>query len=538
MTVPRPSFFSSASRDRAQQARVLLVMSLVFAVGVTLYFSVLPTWLNTIAVSDSSRIYLVGMTAPVEGPQPEMFAVSSTDGLHWSTPMIRGIRPRGAAALDGWLYVLLALDADRSQLNAYGEGTWNGQDDWKVIDLPTQWTAFGLGRSDDRLWVFGPKRPPESDPKPDRSAPASSITLCSAWRNDSAWVDGPTLDLPEGVPAFFSVEADSSGSFLYWQMLPAPRRPLTPHLYRARLDLDSFGPIETFDFPEPLACVVTSEGDHSLVVAQSMGLTGRPSGSVRRFVIDHGVMTPSDDVVIDRFRSHSLSEQDFTATRFQDKTRLLVVGQSHGLFLSGMYSFELQGSHAVDGALAMTPSPAQSAVTVFWLAGVLASLSLFAAALTGYLRKSIPIRLTFADPSLPAATLLERAIATSLDFAFISMVPVVLTQFLDRPPSESLFATVVAWFAYTTLMESSTGRTLGKRIVGLQVLTLDRRPPSPFVCFLRNLLKPVELLTFGPALILGSAGSQRLADLLTSTVVVFNPIIPKLAPDRPDSEGF
>jgi len=84
--------------------------------------------------------------------------------------------------------------------------------------------------------------------------------------------------------------------------------------------------------------------------------------------------------------------------------------------------------------------------------------------------------------------------------------------------------TVVAGFGYFVLTEGSSGQTLGKRALGLVVVTEDGEAVGYRAVLVRNLLRVVDALPagflLGAALILVTERGQRVGDLVAETVVV------------------
>jgi uncharacterized RDD family membrane protein YckC len=75
---------------------------------------------------------------------------------------------------------------------------------------------------------------------------------------------------------------------------------------------------------------------------------------------------------------------------------------------------------------------------------------------------------------------------------------------------------------YTTAVESLSGRTLGKLLLGLRVVGLDGKPASTGALVTRNMLRVIEVgLFFVPALmILVFPLRQRAGDVAAGTLVV------------------
>jgi len=124
------------------------------------------------------------------------------------------------------------------------------------------------------------------------------------------------------------------------------------------------------------------------------------------------------------------------------------------------------------------------------------------------------------------ATLLFAAFLAVAPLGFLLLIAFgLLDNGLHRPSSLPLWlAFATGSFLYLWLAEGIWGQTVGKRLLGLRVLTSDGSRPSLARCFLRNLLLPVEFLPalflLGTAAIYLSPKRQRLGDLVAGTVVV------------------
>lgn len=91
---------------------------------------------------------------------------------------------------------------------------------------------------------------------------------------------------------------------------------------------------------------------------------------------------------------------------------------------------------------------------------------------------------------------------------------------VDGLPALALF---LVWFAYFTVFEATTGATLGKRMMGLRVTSIDGSAIGWPASFLRNLLRLVDGLPFlyllGVIVIAISGRDQRLGDMAARTIV-------------------
>ena len=82
--------------------------------------------------------------------------------------------------------------------------------------------------------------------------------------------------------------------------------------------------------------------------------------------------------------------------------------------------------------------------------------------------------------------------------------------------------TIALFITHTTATEVFTAKTLGKKIMGLTVCTMDGKSPDVLQIVLRNLLKILDLIAWYvlPVLVVVSAYRQRLGDVVAKTVVI------------------
>lgn len=104
-------------------------------------------------------------------------------------------------------------------------------------------------------------------------------------------------------------------------------------------------------------------------------------------------------------------------------------------------------------------------------------------------------------------------------FLLLSIFPALDTMVLLS------FGPIFFFLGYYFFLELfNRGQTLGKRIVGLKVIRLDGRDPTPADFLTRSIfLLPDVLLSFGmPAVLLVASGrqKQRLGDMVAGTVVI------------------
>ncbi|MCU1452273.1 MAG: hypothetical protein JWN46_419, partial [Acidimicrobiales bacterium] len=132
------------------------------------------------------------------------------------------------------------------------------------------------------------------------------------------------------------------------------------------------------------------------------------------------------------------------------------------------------------------------------------------------------------DLDLIVVGLGSRFVAYLIDFA-IQIGLMILLGVLVGLGNLGLAGLLVGAFlvviASPVLFETfGNGRTPGKRITGLQVVTLDGRPVTFMASVIRNALRVIDALpgpyTVGIVAILASRYHQRVGDLAAGTVVV------------------
>jgi uncharacterized RDD family membrane protein YckC len=129
------------------------------------------------------------------------------------------------------------------------------------------------------------------------------------------------------------------------------------------------------------------------------------------------------------------------------------------------------------------------------------------------------------EPPVPAP-LLPRFFAGLVDLLpvwlaliFILAESTTLHDALFTPPIASLeilIGAIAVYVIHTTLTELMTGRTAGKWLTGLRVVSVDGQPVTSAQILMRNVLRLVDPLV----MIVMSPLRQRSADLVAQTMVV------------------
>jgi uncharacterized RDD family membrane protein YckC len=91
---------------------------------------------------------------------------------------------------------------------------------------------------------------------------------------------------------------------------------------------------------------------------------------------------------------------------------------------------------------------------------------------------------------------------------------------LNGGPAIAYFVVVLAYYF---VMEAATGKTLGKMVMGLRVVSTSG-PYTPMKAFIRNLLRIIDGLPFlyllGIIVVASSKQKQRIGDMAAGTLVV------------------
>jgi len=132
------------------------------------------------------------------------------------------------------------------------------------------------------------------------------------------------------------------------------------------------------------------------------------------------------------------------------------------------------------------------------------------------------------------ASVMERGAAYAFDIVLAFFVVLVLSE--SHEPQTTATITVVGHLVYGTALEAYWGRTLGKRLVGIVVVTPELEAIGLGRSLLRNL---VRLLDSFPVYLIGlisiglSGRRQRVGDHVAGTVVLRESalMVPRVGPE-------
>jgi len=187
-------------------------------------------------------------------------------------------------------------------------------------------------------------------------------------------------------------------------------------------------------------------------------------------------------------------------------------------------------SQSVD--LSITPWPRPAVNREMVMLALLVVMTVFILATWRRDPKTVIVEL---PESIMPAEITRRLLAGAIDLSPPLLVSMVLFGLADPGailgtwpgPAGDLAAmlpgslVVVLFAVHTAVTEALTGTSLGKKLLGLRVVTVKGQPPNIWQILIRNLLKIVELIGWFLLLfMLLNPAHQRMGDLAARTVVV------------------
>jgi uncharacterized RDD family membrane protein YckC len=219
----------------------------------------------------------------------------------------------------------------------------------------------------------------------------------------------------------------------------------------------------------------------------------------------------------------------------------LVFGGPNGQLLEQAFSMRAPGEVRTLGSV--TPLPALSGpidpLPLRWLTTAAAAMLMMV--VIGSARRGPPPQ---AIAQLTPAPLAMRFMAGMIDALPLAVAVIMLLRDITTPdPSLDEIAAAIGptyyiaigiYLLHTWATEWLTGRTIGKFIFGLSVVTLDGQKPSAVQFVVRNLLRLVDVMIVVPLmLVIFSPLRQRVGDIAARTVVVLD-----AASSPPDAEDL
>lgn len=128
--------------------------------------------------------------------------------------------------------------------------------------------------------------------------------------------------------------------------------------------------------------------------------------------------------------------------------------------------------------------------------------------------------------SYDLATAGSRILATIIDVIAMALLVYLTQTGLDSSLTAAWISFSVFTFYHLIFESTMNGRSPGKMVMGIRVMRTDGAPLEFADCFLRWIMRPLDLTFTGGALslfmVLGTEKRQRLGDLMAGTAVVSN----------------
>lgn len=126
--------------------------------------------------------------------------------------------------------------------------------------------------------------------------------------------------------------------------------------------------------------------------------------------------------------------------------------------------------------------------------------------------------LAFLIDVLVVALVISVLMNLPLIFSYLNIeMPIFISNYLS---SIVIIISLVIVFFYIPFGESRKGKTFGKKVMKIRVCSEDGEDLSFPICFVRQFLILVDLITFGWALPFSNKKRQTIKDIITNTVVI------------------
>lgn len=520
------------SRRRRQVIMVLVagILGVVLTSATSLF---LPTYFHSMTATDGETVYLVAQARPPVDPEDKdhwtFFVTQSRDGSTFSSPNVRSGRLAGFTAHGGCVYCLFA-DGSLVKLS---------RDSWTPVPAQLTWRVLGIAVVDNEILALGQD--------PGRTKILAATLDNDVWRAEPGFdYEGDNIDFFQGVRA-------AGNDYLLWAEYRLPRDNVTTvtsvpsnkadvkgeiemglHLARLTKDRLEVLPGKSFERPVGIAAVGDDNGVQVFFqeVAQvSIGPLVQTSFDPRIQVIrfEHGQWGEVRELKQSSAPWTQLG--DMTAAALGEKTFVYTFDSFLGMLYAGLYAAELRGDESSERFLVLAASPADLKYEVHWAVLTVAACFVTLGALAGFSKlRTFEGSVSDSSEAPLYATVTDRAAAAVLDFALVYTIIELVTHSLA--PNQFWMSLLVGFVIYGATMESvAGGQTLGKKLLGLRVLSVTGTPISFHQALLRNLFKFLEMATIGVGVCLLSRRLQRPGDYLAGTVVVKEFRIPAPPPE-------
>jgi len=502
--------------QRRRQIVVILVVSVFAVVIVAMKVAELPAYNRLRAVSDGEALHVIAQRASVLD-SPDAFQMTrTTDGTSFDAPSVRGGRLAGIVGDNGTL-TMQFVGGSVQRLS---------RDAWSTSREAPPWPALGVGIVDDNVVVFGQ----DLDEKiigVARVSDNGNITFAPGFK--IAYEGGRVLSMDSVVA--------SGGRFLVWQEASQAadaeegEEEETYMLCGGRLEDNTLVSVSRFALDGRTEYTVTSGASgpevYCGVTLAGGGLFASAGSSLRRLALtDEGWKeAPKVSLPQKRWRRTGAT----TVARFKGRTRIYACTYWLGMLYAGVYGVEQRGDGFSDWFEVTQPTPAELDTEVSWLLQSMMACFVAAGALGGLARVRTFERTPPPLAETPVyASVSDRAAAAGFDYLLVYLIMHLTSQGMG--PLEFWSSFVFMHALYGVASETlSRGQTLGKRLLGLRVMTTGGGPVLFGHALQRNVLKFFEMLTVGTGVCLMSRRYQRPGDFLAGTVVIKELRMPKPA---------
>lgn len=128
------------------------------------------------------------------------------------------------------------------------------------------------------------------------------------------------------------------------------------------------------------------------------------------------------------------------------------------------------------------------------------------------------------------ANIISRIMAICIDHLLLFVIMVLVYQYLFHGdinniqlPGQIYIYFFLINFLYFFIFELIFHKTIGKKILNLEIIRTDHQKPQLINVFLRNLIRPIDMIGFymlGMVFVVFTAQNQRLGDILGQTYVI------------------
>ncbi|MFW6107603.1 MAG: RDD family protein [bacterium] len=491
-------------------ALTMLAAAAVLANAAVGRAQVLPTrYHKPVAVAGADHLYLFVQTVQA---QKQTITCRRREGDRWTT--VAQLRGDYTAIIwhDGHFYMFLerrVVKLEDETCRKVAEAEW-----------PYNWTAgaaavrdgsliaFCIGHDGGLLRAYAPLADPEK----------TKGLLAADWKREPLYESGA------GAPGCVGVRAVPIGDSC-WVFWAVERRPGGGQVLQAApLGRDGLGESDKVAVSDGrLGFAVAEHGGQPIVIFGT--LPARLGGDRLLAYRLRGEHKWPPFVSIERVTNTCVEETVDLAAASSGGAVHLFLGVDCPILLSRILLSRFDGDRWAE------PVSVVSAPWVDWLvqnvaplaAVVVGCLVLFAVSLVR--SWSRPHRAEIAGLEYELASWWRRAAAYLLDLLVIGAVLLALHSYVGLSgPAELVAAFFVIELLYFSLFEARAGRTFGKRVLGLIVISRNGGYPSGPEALLRNVVRaadtwPVTAIV-GSMCVLNSRGSQRLGDMLAGTYVV------------------